>query len=48
MKKAKPEKKDLTAFFDAAEADVSSDLGDWHGVRRDLRKKSYLETRGRS
>jgi len=30
---------DLTAYFDAAEADVKSDLADWRGVRRDLRKR---------
>ncbi len=30
---------DLTAYFDAAEADIRSDLSDWHGVRRELRKR---------
>ncbi len=30
---------DLTAHFDAAEADIRSDLSDWHGVRRELRKR---------
>ena len=33
------EKVDLTAYFDRAEADIKSNLGDWHGVRRDLRKR---------
>jgi AbrB family looped-hinge helix DNA binding protein len=28
---------DLTRFFDAAVADVKSDLDDWHAVRRELR-----------
>jgi len=28
---------DLTRFFDAAVADVKSDLGDWHAVRKELR-----------
>lgn len=30
---------DLTAYFDSARADVKADLADWHGVRRDLRKR---------
>jgi bifunctional DNA-binding transcriptional regulator/antitoxin component of YhaV-PrlF toxin-antitoxin module len=30
---------DLTKYFDAAEADIKSDLSDWHSVRRDLRKR---------
>ncbi|MBI4415665.1 MAG: AbrB/MazE/SpoVT family DNA-binding domain-containing protein [Euryarchaeota archaeon] len=30
---------DLTAYFDVAEADIKADLSDWHGVRRDLRKR---------
>jgi len=35
-----PQKKvDLTAYFDAAEVDVKSDLGDWHGVRKELQKR---------
>jgi bifunctional DNA-binding transcriptional regulator/antitoxin component of YhaV-PrlF toxin-antitoxin module len=33
------EKVDLTAFFDAAEADVKSDLSDWHAVRKELQKR---------
>jgi bifunctional DNA-binding transcriptional regulator/antitoxin component of YhaV-PrlF toxin-antitoxin module len=33
------ERVDLTAFFDRAEAEIKSDLSDWHGVRRELRKK---------
>ncbi len=33
------EKVDLTAYFDAAEADVKSDLADWHGVRKELQKR---------
>jgi AbrB family looped-hinge helix DNA binding protein len=28
---------DLTRFFDSAVADVKSDLGDWHAVRKELR-----------
>jgi len=32
-------KVDLTAYFDAAEADVKSDLADWHGVRKELQKR---------
>lgn len=28
---------DLTRFFDAAVADVKSDLDDWHAVRKELR-----------
>lgn len=31
--------KDLTAYFDAAEVDLNGDLADWHGVRRELRKR---------
>jgi len=30
---------DLTKYFDAWEVDVKSDLSDWHGVRRELRKR---------
>jgi len=30
---------DLTAYFDAAEADLRADLADWHSVRRELRKR---------
>jgi len=30
---------DLTAFFDAAEVDIKSDLSDWKKVRRELRKR---------
>jgi len=30
---------DLTEFFDKAEVDVKSDLSDWHGVKRELRKR---------
>lgn len=30
---------DLTAFFDRGEADIRADLADWHGVRRELRKR---------
>ncbi len=30
---------DLTAYFGAAEADLKADLSDWHGVRRELRKR---------
>lgn len=30
---------DLTAYFDAVRVDVKSDLTDWRGVRRDLRKR---------
>ncbi len=30
---------DLTAFFDRAEVEMSADLADWHGVRRELRKR---------
>jgi len=33
------DKVDLTAYFDAADVDVKSDLSDWHGVRRELRKR---------
>jgi bifunctional DNA-binding transcriptional regulator/antitoxin component of YhaV-PrlF toxin-antitoxin module len=33
------DKVDLTAFFDAARADVHSDLADWHAVRRELRRR---------
>jgi bifunctional DNA-binding transcriptional regulator/antitoxin component of YhaV-PrlF toxin-antitoxin module len=33
------EQVDLTAFFDRAEVEVKSNLSDWHGVRRELRKK---------
>ncbi|HEX9341552.1 MAG TPA: AbrB/MazE/SpoVT family DNA-binding domain-containing protein [Thermoplasmata archaeon] len=33
------EKVDLTAYFDAAEVDLKADLSDWHGVRRELRKR---------
>lgn len=33
------DKVDLTAYFDAAEVDVKADLSDWHGVRRELRKR---------
>lgn len=29
---------DLTDFFDKIEVDVRSDLGDWHGLRKELRK----------
>jgi len=29
---------DLTEFFDKIEVDVRSDLGDWHALRRELRK----------
>jgi bifunctional DNA-binding transcriptional regulator/antitoxin component of YhaV-PrlF toxin-antitoxin module len=29
---------DLTKFFDKIEADVRSDLADWHALRRELRK----------
>ena len=28
---------DLTRFFDAAVADVKSDLEDWHALRKELR-----------
>ncbi len=35
-----PQKKvDLTAYFDAAEADLGPDLTDWRSVRRHLRRK---------
>ncbi len=30
---------DLRKYFDAWEVDVKSDLSDWHGVRRELRKR---------
>ncbi len=30
---------DLSTFFDAAEADIRSDLGVWRKVRRELRKR---------
>jgi hypothetical protein len=30
--------RDLTEFFDKVEADVRSDLGDWHAIRKELRK----------
>ena len=33
------EKVDLTAYFDAAEADIKSDLSDWHSVRKELEKR---------
>ncbi|HTD80812.1 MAG TPA: AbrB/MazE/SpoVT family DNA-binding domain-containing protein [Thermoplasmata archaeon] len=33
------DKVDLTAYFDAADVDVKSDLSDWHAVRRELRKR---------
>ena len=33
------ERVDLTAFSDAAEVDLKSDLSDWHGVTRELRKR---------
>lgn len=33
------EAQDLTAYFDAAEVDLKADLADWHGVRRELRKR---------
>lgn len=29
---------DLTKFFDKVEANVKSNLSDWHAVRRELRK----------
>lgn len=29
---------DLTRFFDRIKVDVKSDLGDWHALRRELRK----------
>ncbi|MGA2386541.1 MAG: AbrB/MazE/SpoVT family DNA-binding domain-containing protein [Candidatus Bathyarchaeia archaeon] len=33
------ESTDLTKFFDTMEADVKSDLSDWHKVREELRGK---------
>ena len=33
------ERVDLTAYFDAAEADLGPDLTDWHSVRRHLSRK---------
>lgn len=33
------EEVDLTAYFDAAEVELKSDLSDWHGVRKELRKR---------
>lgn len=30
---------DLTEFFDKVEADVASDLSDWHAVKKELRRK---------
>ena len=30
---------DLTNFFDSVEADVKSDLGDWHAIKRELRRQ---------
>jgi bifunctional DNA-binding transcriptional regulator/antitoxin component of YhaV-PrlF toxin-antitoxin module len=33
------QKVDLTAYFDAVEVDVKSDLADWHGVRKELQKR---------
>ena len=30
---------DLTRFFDAAVADIKSDLEDWHAVRKELRSE---------
>lgn len=30
---------DLTVYFDVAEVDLKADLSDWHGVRRELRKR---------
>ena len=30
---------DLTEFFDKIEADVRSDLGDWHALGRELRRR---------
>ena len=29
---------DLTKFFDKVEVNVKSDLGDWHALRRELRR----------
>ncbi len=29
---------DLTKFFDRIDVDVKSDLGDWHSLRRELRR----------
>ena len=33
------EKVDLTSYFDSAEVDLKTDLSDWHGVRKELRKR---------
>ena len=30
---------DLTKYFDSIEVDLKADLGDWHKVREELRRK---------
>jgi bifunctional DNA-binding transcriptional regulator/antitoxin component of YhaV-PrlF toxin-antitoxin module len=30
---------DLTKYFDSIEVDLKTDLGDWHKVREELRRK---------
>jgi bifunctional DNA-binding transcriptional regulator/antitoxin component of YhaV-PrlF toxin-antitoxin module len=32
-------KVDLTAYFDAADVDIESDLADWHSFRKSIEKR---------
>jgi len=33
------EETDLTVYFDTVKAEIRSDLGDWHRVRKELRRR---------